>query len=213
MKLYGYWRSSASYRTRIALNLKGLGYDYEPVHLVKDGGQQKQPAYQQLNPAQLVPTLVDGDVVLNQSLAIIEYLNEEYPDPALLPTAAKDKALVRAMAYDVACELQPLTNLRVLQYLTGPLGLAEEQKIAWVKNWFATCFSGLEKRLQKHSGEYCFGDAVTLADVCLVPQMYNAERFQVDLSDYPLIATISQRLKALPAFAEAAPERQPDAQI
>lgn len=212
MKLYGYWRSSASYRVRIALNLKGLTYEYEPVHLVKDGGQQHSEAYRKLNPARLVPTFIDGDVRLNQSLAIIEYLEECYPDTPLLPSAPADKAKARALAYDLACELQPVTNLRVLQYLTGELNCSDEQRSAWIANWVEKSFTAFEQRLTEYAGDYCYGNSVTLADICLIPQVYNAQRFNLDLTSYPTLMAVHERLQALDAVQQARPENQADAQ-
>ncbi|NWO02706.1 MAG: maleylacetoacetate isomerase [Idiomarinaceae bacterium] len=212
MKLYGYWRSSASYRVRIALNLKGLAYEYEPVHLVKDGGQQHSEAYRKLNPARLVPTFIDGDVRLNQSLAIIEYLEECYPDTPLLPSAPTDKAKARALAYDLACELQPVTNLRVLQYLTGELNCSDEQRSAWIANWVEKSFTAFEQRLTEYAGDYCYGNSVTLADICLIPQVYNAQRFNLDLTSYPTLMAVHERLQALDAVQQARPENQADAQ-
>lgn len=211
MKLYGYWRSSAAYRVRIALAFKQLDVEFVPVHLVKEGGEQHQAKYMALNPAALVPTLQDTDLTLNQSLAMLEYLDEQYPEPALLPQQAKDKALVRALALDIACDIHPLNNLRVLQYLTGPLQLTELQKTAWIHHWLHTGFAALEQRLTTYSGEYCFGDQLSMADICLVPQVYNAIRFQLDLSAYPLIESIYHRCNQLPAFQRAAPEQQADA--
>ncbi len=212
MKLYGYWRSSAAYRVRIALNLKQLSFDNLPVHLVKNGGEQHSDSYKALNPAELVPTLVDGDLSLNQSLAIIEYLDEMYPVSALLPEDAAAKAKVRALALDIACDIHPLNNLRVLQYLTGPLALTEQQKQAWITHWLNTGFTALEQRLALCAGQYCFGDSVTLADICLVPQVYNAQRFALDLTPYPHIRAVYHNCMQLAAFALAAPEQQPDAQ-
>ncbi|WP_417438324.1 maleylacetoacetate isomerase [Idiomarina sp.] len=212
MKLYGYWRSSASYRVRIALNLKGLAYEYEPVHLVKDGGQQHSEAYRKLNPARLVPTFIDGEVRLNQSLAIIEYLEECYPDTPLLPSAPTDKAKARALAYDLACELQPVTNLRVLQYLTGELNCSDEQRSAWIANWVEKSFTAFEQRLTEYAGDYCYGNSVTLADICLIPQVYNAQRFNLDLTSYPTLMAVHERLQALDAVQQARPENQADAQ-
>ena len=212
MKLYGYWRSSAAYRVRIALALKGMSYESIPVHLVKDGGQQHQANYQALNPAELVPTLVDNELTLNQSLAIVEYLDAVQPEPALVPAEPKQAALVRAMALDIACDIHPLNNLRVLQYLTGPLQLTEQQKTAWIHHWLNTGFQALEQRLQQSAGRCCFGDAVSLADICLVPQVYNALRFGLDMTPYPTIQAIYQHCNSLTAFAEAAPEAQADAQ-
>ncbi|QYJ84965.1 maleylacetoacetate isomerase [Shewanella mesophila] len=213
MKLLGYWRSSAAYRVRIALNLKGLDAELQSVHLVKDGGEQHTAQYASLNPQELVPTLVEGDdeFVLSQSLAIIEYLDEVYPQHQMLPTTPKERALVRAMALSVACEIHPLNNLRVLQYLSGPLGLDETAKTEWYQHWIEQGFTALEKQLAKYSGTYCFGDNVTLADLCLIPQIYNANRFNVDLSSYPNIIRVGENCNRLEAFIKAAPEQQADA--
>ena len=210
MKLYGYWRSSASYRVRIALHLKGLDFEYEPVHLVQDGGEQHSKAYAQLNPAHLVPTLVDGALELNQSLAIIEYL-DALAGPALVPADPKRAAIVRMLALDMACDLQPITNLRVLQYVSGTLEAGDEGRQAWIEHWVSKAFSAFEQRLEKHAGVYCVGDTISLADLCLVPQVYNAQRFRVDLAPYPRIMQVYSHLQQLEAFQKAAPEQQPDA--
>ncbi|WNO61434.1 maleylacetoacetate isomerase [Rheinheimera sp. MMS21-TC3] len=212
MKLYGYWRSSAAYRVRIALNLKQLSYDNIPVHLVKNGGEQHSVDYKALNPAELVPTLLDNDLSLNQSLAIIEYLEQKYPEPRVLPTDAAAKAQARALALDIACDIHPLNNLRVLQYLTGPLALSDEQKHAWIIHWLEVGFSGFEQRLATCAGQFCVGDEVTMADICLVPQVYNAKRFGLDMVPYPRINAIVEHCQQLEAFKLAAPEAQPDAQ-
>ncbi|MDX1538115.1 maleylacetoacetate isomerase [Arsukibacterium sp.] len=213
MKLYSYWRSSAAYRVRIALHLKQLSFETIPVHLLKDGGQQHSAEYQQLNPNQLVPAYVDGELSLNQSLAIIEYLEEVYPEPALLPEDPAAKAKVRSLALDIACDIHPLNNLRVLQYLTGPLALNDDQKTEWIHHWLHTGFSALEQRLQATAGEFCYGDSITLADLCLVPQMYNALRFKLDTLEYPTISRIYHHCQQLACFALAAPEQQSDAQV
>ncbi|EGT3628698.1 maleylacetoacetate isomerase [Shewanella sp. SP2S2-4] len=215
MKLYGYWRSSAAYRVRIALNLKGISAEQLSVHLVRDGGEQHKAAYSALNPLELVPTLtlddeLDADA-LSQSLAIIEYLDEIHPQSPLLPASALERAHVRAMALTVACEIHPLNNLRVLQYLTQTLGVDEAAKNTWYHHWVASGFAALETLLVRHSGRYCFGDTVTLADLCLVPQVYNAQRFNVDLTPYPNIMRVWAECNQLEAFADAAPERQADA--
>ncbi len=211
MKLLGYWRSSAAYRVRIALNLKGLDYENLSVHLVKNGGEQHQDEYKALNPAELVPTLIDGDLVLNQSSAILEYLDEKYPQSPLLPEAIEDKALVRAFAGDVASDIHPLNNLRVLQYLSGTLNVTDDEKAAWYSHWITTGFAGLEARLKKTAGKFCFGDTPTVADLCLIPQIYNAKRFNVDLSAFPTILAIDEHVKTVKAFVDAEPENQPDA--
>ncbi len=214
LTLYSYWRSSAAYRVRIALNLKGLEYAIEPVHLVRDGGQQHAEGYRKLNPQQLVPTLLDGERVMRQSLAIMEYLDEAYPDtPRLLPHDTRERARVRALALAIACDIHPVGNLRVLQYLTGELGASDEQKQAWSRHWIEVGFEALEALLA-HSpevGSFCSGDDPSLADCCLVPQVYNARRFGVAMDAYPTIARIDAACAERDAFKRAAPEAQPDA--
>lgn len=211
MKLYGYWRSSAAYRCRIAMHLKGIEFDSVPVHLVKDGGEQHSADYVELNPTHLVPTLVDGDFTLNQSLAIIDYLEEHFPDVSLLPEDLKQKALVKAFAYDVACEIHPVNNLRVQQYVVKELGADDQQKMAWVHHWMDKGFAALETKLAKSMGKYCFGDSITLADICLVPQVYNAVRFGIAMDKYPNIAQVVERCNQHQAFIDALPENQSDA--
>ena len=212
--LYTYYRSSAAYRVRIALNLKGMPYTAVPVHLVKDGGQHRSAAYRARNPQALVPAfeLEDG-TVLPQSLAIMEYLDEVQPEPALLPADAIGRARVRALAQAIACDLHPVNNLRVLQYLSQQLGISAEQKDAWYRHWVDTGLQGLEALLADHpsTGRFCHGDTPTLADCCLVPQLYNARRFQCPLDAYPTIQRIAAACETLPAFQQAAPEVQPDA--
>lgn len=212
--LYTYYRSSAAYRVRIALNLKGMPYTAVPVHLVKDGGQHRSAAYRARNPQALVPAfeLEDG-TVLTQSLAIMEYLDEVQPESALLPADAIGRARVRALAQAIACDLHPVNNLRVLQYLSQQLGISAEQKDAWYRHWVATGLQGLEALLADHpsTGRFCHGDTPTLADCCLVPQLYNARRFQCPLDAYPTIQRIAAACETLPAFQQAAPEVQPDA--
>ncbi|HEU4856471.1 MAG TPA: maleylacetoacetate isomerase [Rhodanobacteraceae bacterium] len=212
--LYSYWRSSASYRVRIALNLKGMDYAIAPVHLVRDGGEQHHDDYRKLNPQQLVPTLVDGRQVLHESLAIIEYLDDAYPCTArLLPRAALACARVRALAQMVACEIHPLGNLRVLQYLQRELGISDAQKAAWSRHWIKLGFDAIEAVLaaRDNPGKFCEGDAPTLADCCLVPQVYNARRFGVPLDPYPILVGIDAACARLDAFKRAAPEAQADA--
>lgn len=213
MKLYNYFRSSSAYRVRIALNLKGLDYDYVAVHLNRNGGEQFAAEFRALNPQSLVPVLVDGESTLTQSLAIIEYLDEIHPHPALLPGTAAERARVRSLALSIACEIHPLNNLRVLNYLTGPLRVNEEAKVAWYRHWAALGLQALEAQLAGNSatGRFCHGDAPGLADCCLVPQLFNARRFNCDLSAYPTLLAIEQHCLALEAFRRAAPERQPDA--
>ena len=213
MKLYTYFRSSAAYRVRIALNIKGLDYTAIPKRL-PGPAEHRQPDYLALNPQGLVPALeVDGQV-LGQSLAIIEYLDEEYPEPALLPADALARAQVRSMALVVACEMHPLNNLRVLNYLRGELKQDDEGVNRWYAHWIAQGFQGLEELARRHSGDglHCYGKQVTLADVLLVPQLFNARRFKCDVSPYPTLTAIGAHLEALPAFAAAHPAKQPDAE-
>jgi maleylacetoacetate isomerase/maleylpyruvate isomerase len=215
MKLFGYWRSSAAYRVRIALHLKHIDCESVPVHLVKNGGEQHSEAYIALNPTHLVPTLIDdtvnGDLVLNQSMAILDYLDSQYPQFPLYPESIVDKAQVQALALDIACEIHPVNNLRVQQYLVKTLGVNEMDKSTWSHYWMSVGFSAFEEKLQKLSGKYCFGDQVTIADLCLIPQVYNANRFKVDMSAFPLINGIVERCNQLPAFIKAMPENQEDA--
>ncbi|WP_313076338.1 maleylacetoacetate isomerase [Melaminivora sp.] len=215
LKLYSYFRSSAAYRVRIALALKGLPYETVPVHLLKDGGQQHGAAYRATNPQALVPALqesADGPV-LTQSLAIIEYLDEAHGGAPLLPGDALGRARVRALAQAVACDLHPLNNLRVLRHLKHDLGVSEEQKDAWYAHWVALGLAAVEEMLARspETGRFCHGDAPGLADCCLVPQVFNAQRFNCPMDGYPTIARIVAECEALPAFQQAAPERQPDA--
>lgn len=218
MKLYGYFRSSASYRVRIALNLKGLAYDSVAVHLVKNGGEQLSASFRALNPEALVPALVDeqegNEVALSQSLAIIEYLEEKYPASPLLPKNLLDRAHVRALALAIACDVHPLSNLRVLKYLTGTLGISEEQKNTWYQHWCMTGLRALEEKIaaDPRTGKFCYGDTPTLADCCLVPQIYNAQRFKCDLSTLPQLMRIHQNCMDLAAFDLAAPANQADAE-
>ncbi|ANN67882.1 maleylacetoacetate isomerase [Bordetella bronchialis] len=213
MQLYSYFRSSAAYRVRIALNLKGLPYDTVPVHLLKDGGQQLKPDYVRLNPQALVPALVDGSTVLTQSMAIIEYLDETHPQPPLLPATPAARARVRALAQGIACDIHPLNNLRVLRYLKRELDVPDDARDAWYRHWVQTGLLALERMLadSPDTGTYCHGDTPTMADACLVPQLFNARRLDCDLSAMPTILRIDAACQALPAFAGAAPENQPDA--
>ena len=209
MKLYGYYRSSAAYRVRIALNLKGLAYESVFVHLRK--GEQRAPDYVKLNPQGLVPTLIDGEATLTQSLAILEYLEEVHPRPALLPRDPAGRARVRALALAIACDIHPLNTLKILQHLQKELGLNEAARNAWYHRWVHEGFKAIEAQLGGGgSGRFCHGDQPTMADACLVPQAYNAERLKVDLAPYPIIRRIVAECRALPAFAQAAPEAQPD---
>ena len=215
MKLYSYFRSSASYRVRIALNLKGLGYDTVPVHLLKDGGEQFSPDYRKLNSDALVPslTLAEGEV-LTQSLAIVEYLEEVYPKPALLPRHPKDRAWVRGIALSVACDIHPIDNLRVLRYLQNEMGVSEENKNRWYRHWVEQGLASVERTLAQDArvGTFCFGDEPGFADCVLVPQVANGLRMQCDLSGMPTILRINEACLRLDAFAKASPAQQPDAE-
>lgn len=214
MKLHTYFRSSAAYRVRIALALKGLDYEAVPVHLVRGGGEHRQPAYLGLNPAGLVPALEDQGQVLTQSLAIIEYLEEIRPQPALLPAAPLDRARVRAIAQAIACDIHPVNNLRVLQYLTREFGASEEQKNAWYRHWIGVGLQAVEAMLagDARTGAFCHGDTPGLADCCLVPQVFNARRFDCPLDEMPTIRRIVATCEGLEAFRRAAPENQADAE-
>ena len=214
MKLYTFFRSSASYRVRIALNLKGLQYEQAPIHLRRGGGEQLSAAYKAINPQALLPALEDGGKILTQSLAIIEYLEERYPQPPLLPRDPADKALVRSMALIIACEIHPIQNLRVLQYVKREYNQSDQQVNCWAQHWINLGLAALEQMIvaQPRRGKFCCGDTPTLADICLVPQLGNARRYGCDLSPCPAIMEIEKNCVALPAFADAAPEKQPDAE-
>ena len=215
MKIYSYFRSSASYRVRIALNLKGLPYDIVPVHLLRDGGEQLKPDYRALNPDALVPALqLDDGAVITQSLAIIEYLEERYPEPPLLPKDALDRAWLRSLALSIACDIHPINNLRILRYLTGEMKLSEDDKNRWYRHWCEQGLAAVEQVLahDKHVGRYCYGDTPSLADCLLVPQVANAQRMNCDLSGMPTVVRINDACLQLPAFIDASPSRQPDAE-
>ena len=213
LTLYSYWRSSAAYRVRIGLNLKGLAYETRPVHLVRHGGEQHADDYRSLNPQALVPMLVDGERRITQSLAILEYLDETFPKPALLPADTRGRARVRSLAMLVACDIHPLNNLRVLQYLKRENGLEQPAIDAWMLHWMREGFAAMEAMLADApgTGTFCHGETPTIADCCLVPQLYNARRFALDLSPYPTLVRIEADCLALPAFDAARPENQPDA--
>lgn len=211
MKLYSYFRSSAAYRVRIALNLKGLSYEMESIHLTKDGGRQFSDAFRAINPQMRVPALqLSGGEVLTQSLAIIDYLDEVYPDPPLLPAEALDRARVRAAAQVIACDIHPLNNLVALRYLKRNLNQEQTAIDAWYHHWVIEGFKALEQMIAP--GPYCFGSHVTLADVCLVPQVFNARRLKVPLDAFPKIVAVETACLKLPAFDKARPENQPDAE-
>ena len=213
LRLYTYFRSSAAYRVRITLALKGLPYASVPVHLVRGGGEQLLPAYRAVNPAALVPALEEGGDVLTQSLAILEYLEETHPQSPLLPADARGRARVRSLALTIACDVHPLGNLRVLNHLTQAFGADDAARASWVRHWMALGLAAFEQHLQQggKTGVFCHGDAPTLADCCLVPQVFNARRFGLDMGPYPKIRRIAEHCEALPAFAEAHPARQADA--
>lgn len=212
MKLYTFYRSSAAFRVRIALNLKGLTYESVPKHLRH--AEHRKAEYLAINPQGLVPVLEHEGAVLTQSLAIIEYLDERFPTPPLLPRTPLERAQVRAMAQLIACEIHPLNNLRVLNYLREVFGQGDEGVNRWYQHWIAEGFRPLEELVRRHSedGRFCFGDSVTVADILLVPQMYNSRRFKCDLTAFPTLVKICAHLEQLPAFAAARPEAQPDAE-
>ncbi|MCA1854987.1 maleylacetoacetate isomerase [Massilia oculi] len=214
MKLYTYFRSSAAYRVRIALNLKGLDYEAVPVHLLRDGGQQLGADYLAVNPSGLVPALQDDGLVLSQSMAILEYLDEVYPVAPLLPKDALGRARVRELAQIVACDIHPINNLRVLRYLVKQLGQPDEVKTDWYRHWVIEGLRSLEAHLARNpgTGAFCHGDTPTMADCFLVPQVFNAKRFDIDVEAYPTIARIDALCADLPAFKAAHPSLQPDAE-
>ncbi len=212
MKLYTYYFSSAAFRTRIALNLKGLPYEPVAIHLRKS--EQFDTGYVALNAQQQVPTLEDEGKIVTQSLAILDYLEEIHPDPPLLPPAPVERARVRSIALAIACDIHPLNNLRVLKYLTGEMDLSDEQRNTWYRHWIALGLGGVERMLTTTSGtgRFCHGDAPTIADICLVPQIFNAKRFDCPLDGYPTIMRVFDNCMALEAFDSAQPMKQPDAE-
>nr|WP_298373235.1 maleylacetoacetate isomerase [uncultured Halomonas sp.] len=209
--LYGYWRSSAAYRARIALNLKGIEVEHRSVHLVHDGGDQHRAEYRQMNPQGLVPFFIDDDgTQVSQSLAIVEYLDETRPDPALLPRTPAIRAQVRSFAQHIASDIHPLNNLRVLQYLGGELGLDDATKRAWYQHWVTLGLAALEPQAAALEGAFSLGERPGLLELCLVPQLYNARRYECDLSAYPFLVALDARAREHEAFRRAAPEVQPD---
>jgi maleylacetoacetate isomerase len=212
LTLYSYFRSSAAYRVRIVLGLKELTYDQIAIHLVRNGGEQHAASYLAINPQGLLPSLKHDEAILTQSTSICEYIDEVWPEPALLPRAPLQRAYVRSLVAAIACDIHPIDNLRVLAYLTEKIGVSEEQKLAWYRHWILEGFTALERLITSHgyAGRYCCGDTVGLADACLVPQIYNARRFNIALTAFPRLTAIDQACAELPAFAAAHPDRQPD---
>jgi len=210
--LHHYWRSSASYRARIALNLKGLAYRIAPVHLLEDGGQQHHAGYRAMNPQALVPTLVHAGHAIGQSLAIIEYLDEVFPGPRLLPTDPLQRAAARSLALYMASEGQPMMNLRVLQYLEAKHGFSEDDKAGWVRHWLTVNFGNVEAQLaaSPYTGGFAMGDAPGLVECCLVPHTFAAARFNLDMTPYPTVMRVVGNCRELPAFVASHPFRQPD---
>ncbi len=214
LELHNYFRSSAAYRVRIAMNLKGLNYDYVAVHLTRDGGMQFSPDYKAKNPQQLVPLLDDDGFQLSQSIAIIEYLDEKYPAVRMLPESMQGRARVRQIALAISCDIHPLQNLRVLKYLTAKLGVSEDDKTIWIQHWLNIGLEALEADLSRSPsrGKFCFGDSPTMADCALVPQMFSAARFGVDTTPYPVLREIIEHCEAVPHIAAAHPSRQIDSE-
>ena len=210
MELYNYFRSSASYRVRIALALKGLAYDYKPVHIANN--EQFKESYASVSASRLVPLLRDGEHTLTQSLAIIEYLDETHAEPPLLPKAPAERARVRALALDIACEIHPLNNLRVLRYLVHDLKVADADKNRWYRHWVETGLEVVERQLAAQPARYCHGNTPTMADCCLVPQIFNAQRFKCRTEHVPHVMRVFEACMALPAFASTQPSACPDAE-
>ncbi len=212
--LYSFCRSSAAFRVRIALNLKGIEYEVIPVHLRKGGGEQLKDVYQALNPNGLVPLYIDAGVILHQSAAIIEFLEEKYPNPALLPKNIEDRAWVRGLAQDIAADIHPLNNLRVMRYLVGKLGVSDEARLVWYNHWLEKGLVSLEKRLSNDPrvGQFCYGDQPGMADAFLVPQVFNAYDAKINFASYPTLNRITHNCMQLSAFVNASWEHQIDAE-
>ena len=213
ISLYDYFRSGAAYRTRIALNLKNLKYDQIPINLVKNGGEQFEADYQKINPQNLVPTYIEEELIISQSMAIMEYLEENYPSPPILPSDSKGRAFVRVLANMVSCDIHPLNNLRVRLYLVEEMGVTEEARKTWINHWIHTGFKAYELKLSetRDKGSYSFGDFPTIADACLIPQVANARLNSVDLSTYPNILEVDKICNEHPAFEKALPGNQKNA--
>lgn len=213
MQLYSYYRSSCAYRVRLALYFKELPFEYIPVHLVRDGGEQNKPEYRELNPQGLVPTLIDDEYVLTQSLAIMEYLDEKYTVPSLLPDKIEPRAYVRQISHICSSDIHPLNNLRVLNHLTNDLGATQAQKTEWYQKWIQQGFDAIEKIISRspyYTGQFVCGHDVTMADMCLIPQVYNARRYEMDMDAWPIISAIDAACAPLEEFIKASPENQPD---
>ncbi|HFE39269.1 MAG TPA: maleylacetoacetate isomerase [Gammaproteobacteria bacterium] len=214
LSLYTYFRSSAAYRVRIALSYKGLPYESKMIHLLKNGGEENSAAYESINPQKMIPSLVDDGHIITQSLAIIEYIDEKYPEPGLLPVDLTHKAQVRSLALAIACDIHPLNNLRVIRYLYKALRADEAKRNQWMLHWMNEGFSAIEKKLASlNSKNYCYGRRVSLADLCLIPQVYNALRFDCDMRDFPRINQIYEHCMKQAEFIAASPEQQPDCDI
>lgn len=211
MQLYSYFRSSASYRVRIALNFKKLPFDIIPIHLLRNGGEQHSIDYKKINTAELVPTLIDENLILTQSLSILEYLEEKYPSIPLLPSELHQRALIRSFCQTIASDIHPLNNLRVLQYLTQTLNISDEEKNSWYKHWILTGFKVIEDQLSESNKKFCFGNQITIADCCLIPQVYNAKRFNIEINQFPHIEAIYNHCLTFSEFQTASPEAQIDA--
>lgn len=213
IKLFSYWRSTAAYRVRIALNLKQVAYTQEVVDLIKDGGEQYQPEYQAINPQGLVPALVDGDISIGQSMAILEYLEEKYPQPALLPKEISQRAFTRQLCQIIVCDVHPLNNLRVLNYLSNDLKISDDNKQQWYHHWLDKGFQAFDNLLEQKNiiGDYSLGEELSLADACLIPQIYNANRFGFCMDNFPRLMTINDNCLKLERFQNAMPDNQPDA--
>lgn len=208
LTLYSYYRSSAAYRIRIALNIKAVEYKVATIDLLKDGGEQHSEQYLQVNPQGMVPALATSSEILTQSMAILEWLEEQHPNPPLLPIGAAQRAQVRAMAQVVCCDIHPLNNLRVRHYLADSYSATEEQRTQWMAQWINRGFSSIETNLRKCSGKYCFGNQLSMADCCLIPQVYNAKRLNISLQSYPTISAINAECLGLAQFIDASPEQQ-----
>ncbi|MCB1555135.1 MAG: maleylacetoacetate isomerase [Xanthomonadales bacterium] len=212
LKLYSYWRSSAAYRVRIALNLKQLPHEIIPIHLLRDGGEQHKPEFHQINPQDRIPVLVHGQRIITQSISIMEYLEEYFPENPIMPSTARERARVRSLAQIVACDIHPLNNLRVLQHLEKECAMPQPERDAWVRKWIEEGFDSLEALLADNpsTGDFCEGDNASIADCCLIPQVYNARRFGVDMAAYPTIMRIHDFCMETEEFDHARPEKQPD---